>query len=366
MSDYLTLDPQYSAALIIDLNIIVDNFRVLQNEAFPSKIYPVVKANAYGLGMAKFALTLNEAGAEGFFVAHLEEAIALRKLVPHKPIFVFYGLLPGQESDYQNYNLIPVLNTVTQFNLWTQTSLNGALHVDTGLNRLGFPMDELPKAHDYQDRIKLVMSHLACSDEPGHPHNAFQLKNFQEMTKEFTCPKSLAASGGIFLGKEYHFDIIRPGIALYGGNPQPGRPSPVKNAVTWAAKILQVKKIRKGDKVGYGCTFEAPRDMTIGIIAHGYADGYLRSASSRGECLYKGVSCSVLGRISMDLIAIDLDKTNAQEGDWVELLGEGLSLDKLADFMRTISYEVITSLHARAKLIYKEAHGASSSGKIMS
>lgn len=367
MVDLTQIEPQYSAALIIDLQVIVDNFHVVAQQTQPSKIYPVVKANAYGLGMAKIAPTLSEAGAEGFFVAHLQEGIELRAIIPRKPIYVFYGLLPGQEADFKAHNLIPVLNTTHQLNTWSKTNLDGALHIDTGLNRLGLSLEDLPEAQQYKDRIKLIMSHLACSDEPNHPHNAFQLKNFQEKTQAFSCPKSLAASGGAFLSKDYHFDIIRPGISLYGGNPHPEKPSPVKNPVMWATKILQVKYIKSGDKVGYGCTFEAPHNMTIGILAHGYADGYLRSASSRGECMYKDNKCSVLGRISMDLIAVDLTNTDAKEGEWVELIGEGISLDKLADFMRTISYEVITSLHARAKLVYKEpSQGDHSHRKVLS
>lgn len=352
--------------LIIDLDALSQNYKILAQKAPKALIAPAVKADAYGLGALEVTECLYEAGARHFFVATLDEALELKKNFPDSQIYVLYGPQEGNIQVFKKNNLIPVLNSIAQIRLWVDETKKSRktypafIHMDTGINRLGLTRNEFAYLCDHKlyNEFDLmgVMSHLACGDEEHHPLNSLQLERFNHVRDQLPgYTYSLANSGGIFLGHNYHFDMVRPGIALYGGNPIHGKDNPMKPVVSLYAKILQIKKIEAGETIGYGATFEAPQKMTIGILAYGYADGFLRSASNKGKVFYKGKMLPILGRISMDLMAIDLTSvvdSGPEIDDLVELLGQHISLDKQACFMGTIDYEVLTSLRDRAGRFY--------------
>jgi alanine racemase len=304
----------------------------------------VVKADGYGLGANLIAPALAAAGAKTFFVATLGEALSLREqLGGGVVIYVFNGPAPGEGGAYVQAALIPVLNSPAQIGLW-DASLPHALHVDTGMNRLGLKPRELDAASGLKPLV--VMSHLACASEPIHMKNAVQRKRFVEIAARFPdARKSLAASGGVLLGRDYTFDLTRPGIGLYGGGAlDDGNPS-LSVVATLEAPILQVFDLPPGETVGYGATFTASRPIKAATVALGYADGWLRSLSGKGYGHIGGVSCPLLGRVSMDLVTIDISAApNAREGDLVEFLGPNAKLDDVAASAGAISYEVLTNL----------------------
>ena len=323
----------------------------------------VVKADAYGLGLAGVVPALLACGCDSFFVARLEEGVALRARAPSARIFVLDGATGDSVSALNAHALIPVLGSLAQIAAW-RTQANGApaaLHVDTGMNRLGLPLAELPQAARQLEGITvaLVMSHLACSDDPYNPMNARQLARFKDALARLPpAPASLAASGGVFLGKEYHFDLVRPGIGLYGGHPQPDAalnpmPNPMQCAVQLTGTVLQVRTIAEGDCVGYGATFSAKRPTTIAAVALGYADGVLRAASNRASAVIGGQRAPLVGRVSMDLITLDVSGIDGVAvGDEAELFGPALPVDEAAAAWGTISYELLTGLSRRVPRIY--------------
>jgi alanine racemase len=356
-----------SAILEIDLGAIAANWRRLKRELAPgARMAAVVKADAYGLGVAQVAPLLARAGCDRFFVATLDEGLALRKLLPKAPIAILDGLLPGTDGDFARARLMPVLNDWGQVVRWHKAHPRrpAVLHIDTGMARLGLSRADLDRlAGDPAILASLnlaaIMSHLACADEPDHPKNPEQLARFRAALARLPkAPASLAASSAIFLGRAYHFDIVRAGAALYGVNPLPGKPNPMRATVALKARILQVRDVDAGETVGYGATHRMERPSRIATIAVGYADGWLRSASDRGSAAIAGQRVPVVGRISMDLLTLDVTEIaadRAKPGAYVDLLDATHGIDEAAAAARTIGYEMLTLLGRRYARVYRGA-----------
>lgn len=344
--------------LTIDLGAIAGNWRALDRLSAPGvETAGVVKADAYGCGLATVGPVLAEAGARSFFVAQPREGAALRAALGAGPaIYVLGGfpLAPGDEAAlYASEALRPVLNGPEQVAAWREAGIDEAcaLQLDTGMNRLGFETRELLTLA-YPRRMVLVMSHLASSDTPEAEINATQRAEFIRMTETMPVPLSLAATGGTLLGPAYHFDMTRPGIGLYGGLPFAG----ASGAVTLEVPILQVRDIAPGEAVGYGESWRASRPSRIATISAGYADGLRRTLSNRGTAHVEGVPCPFAGRVSMDLIGLDVtDCPAARAGAMAELIGPHQPVDTLAQAAGTIGYEMLTSLGARYARRYRGA-----------
>jgi alanine racemase len=356
--------------LTIDLAAIVANWRALGDRATGAECAAVLKADGYGCGIEQVAGALHGAGCRTFFVANLAEARRLRAVARDVVVYLLNGLLPGTAQAYAQADLRPVIGSRAELEEWHAFRATAgwgggaALHVDTGMNRLGLPLDE---AADVAARlgddhgVALVMSHFACSEE-DHPLNAKQMEKFRRLRAFFPdIPGSLANSSGIFLGAEAHHDLVRPGVALYGANPTPGRPNPMRAVVRLEGRIVQVRAVAQGETVGYSATWTAKRASRLAIVSVGYADGFLRAASARddkegAEAVVAGQRCSLAGRISMDLIALDVTdvpESRVKRGDLVTLLGDGIGVDDLAARAGTIGYEVLTSLGRRYRRVYR-------------
>ena len=361
------------AVLEIDLGAIVANWSLVAAKAAPAECAAVVKANGYGLGADRVANALVTAGCRLFFVATLDEGIALRRaLGSDVEIAVLNGPLPGTAADFVAEALIPVLNEPGQVEAWRQLAEQhgGApamLHADTGMSRLGLTEREFTMFADDPARWKAIdwralMSHLACADTPEHVLNETQRRRFAAVRQRMPgVPASLAASSGIFLGPKYHSDLVRPGAALYGVNPQPGRPNPLRPVVRLGGKIVQIREIDRGESVGYGAAHLMKAPGRVATVAVGYADGWLRSLSRRGCGNIAGVRIPLLGRISMDLTIFDvsaIDPALAHPGATIELLGDAYGVDDAAADAGTIGYEILTSLGARYHRIYRDSIGA--------
>jgi alanine racemase len=360
--------------LTVDLSAIEANWRKLAGITVPVECAAVVKAGGYGCGLEPVARRLAQAGCRTFFVADLAEGRRLRAIAPEAVIYVLNGLIPGSAQEFAASALRPVINSTTELAEWDAfTSIRGwrggaALHVDTGMNRLGIGMDEAialaPRIQSQNHGFSLLMSHLACAETPDHPMNDRQIRAFREIRIMYRgVPSSLANSSGIFLGGTVYCDLVRPGVALYGANPTPGKPNPMRPVVELKGRIIQVRMVGKGDSVGYGASFTASRPTRLAIVAVGYGDGFLRSAAAgRGkppaEIVVAGRRCPIAGRVSMDLLAVDvtdLAEGKARRGDLATLIGEGISVDELAAGMGTIGYEVLTDLGHRYHRAYKGA-----------
>lgn len=350
--------------LTIDLAALAANWQDLASRAGETATAAVVKGDGYGIGIAPAARTLAEAGCHTFFVALPEEGLAVREAVADAAIYVLGGLLPGAGDAYAAADLRPVLNSRPEIEEWTAIRRAGArtcaaLHIDTGMNRLGLTLGELRKLAEQRNLrdalgLSLVMSHLACADTPDHPLNRKQLAAFRAVrTLIPDLPASLANSAGVFLGPEYHFDVVRPGIALYGGNPVSGVPNPMRPVVTLEAEVLQVREAKSGETIGYGASETLRRPSRIAIVGVGYADGYQRRAGASDRRMgasgfIRGVAAPILGRVSMDLMAFDVtDVPGVERGDWIELFGRNIAIDDVAAHAETISYELLTSLGRR-------------------
>ena len=365
----MTLQP--TAELTIDLGALVANYRLLQRHAKPARAGAAIKANAYGLGAAEAAPALFKAGCREFFVALLSEAIALRPAVPDADIYVLSGPIGGDEPEFVQHRLAPVLNSPQQIELWSRwCAANGAapaaLHIDTGMARLGLAPAELDRLVADTAPLKpfpmsVVMSHLASADEAQQPQNARQLAEFKDALDRLLplLPArpaiSFANSSGIFLGREYLFDLVRPGVALYGINPTPAAPNPMRQVVGLKARILQVRQIDAHQTVGYGAAHRSTRATSLATLGLGYADGVFRALSHVGAAFVGGIRAPFVGRVSMDLITIDVGHVPphlVQPGAWVEILGEHQSADELAAAAGTIGYEVLTALGPRYQRRY--------------
>jgi alanine racemase len=328
----------------------------------------VLKADAYGLGAAEVAQALGKAGCRRFFVAHLGEALALRNIVPSKSrIFVLNGVLEGEEQGYAADNIVPVLNDPGQVQRWSRhagkvgRSLLAAIHVDTGMSRLGMTPAEataLATSRKSMEGVALayVMSHLARAEEAVEM-NREQLAALKALQARWPgIPASLANSSGIFLGEAWHLDLVRPGAALYGINPVPGKPNPQACVATLSASVLQVRDIAPAQTVGYGATWTARAPTRVATIAVGYADGWMRSLSNRGGAHYRGKLLPFIGRVSMDLVTLDASACpELAPGHRVELLGPNRPVDAVAAEAGTIGYEVLTSLGRRFARMYRPA-----------
>lgn len=350
------------ALLTVDLGAIRDNYRLLAGMN-KGACAAVMKADAYGLGMEQVAPALALEGCKVFFTAHLDEGIRLRQLVPEDcAIYVLHGPPPGTSRDFFQYDLRPVLNDPAQLQEWRALArtlgreLAAAIQFDTGMSRMGIaPADlaALSARADWLEGVRptLVMSHLACADEACHAMNEAQRRRFDELRALFPgVPASLANSSGIFLGPAYHYDLLRPGAALYGINPQPGNPNPLKQAVSLHARVVQVRSVRDGDVVGYGAHHAVSGERRIATVAVGYADGWFRSLSGRGFAFVDGVKVPVVGRVSMDSMGLDVTGIAPERvapGAEVELMGASHTVDEVAALAGTIGYEVLTRLGSR-------------------
>jgi alanine racemase len=359
-----------AARLTIRLGAVVSNYRIMQRLAAPACVAAVVKADAYGLGAEFVSSALAaRAGCDTFFVARLEEGVALRPILPQARIFVLDGAPPDAVPALISHRLTPVLNSLADIAAWNAAAhaahreLDAALHVDTGMHRLGLPPDELAiLAGDVRKRLSrirtvLVMSHLSCSDDRQARSNALQLERFQTALAMLpAAPASLASSGGVLLGKAYAFDMVRPGLGLYGGNPLPAESNPFLVAARLTARVLQLRRVDKGESVGYGATFQTGRPTVIATVAVGYADGLMRAIGNRGSAAVSGARAPFVGRVSMDLATLDVtDIQGVGVADEVELLGDVISLEEIASAANTASYEILTSLSARAPRHYVES-----------
>jgi alanine racemase len=358
--------------LTIDLGALAANYRALRARVAPADCAAVVKADAYGCGIDPVVRTLSAAGCKTFFVAHLAEGRAARALAPDATVYALNGLPPGSAAAFAEAHVRPAISSLQELAEWDAfCSTSGwrggaALHFDTGMNRLGIAADEASAlAHRIQTPdhgIALVMSHFACADTPAHALNNRQVQLFREIRSMFRgIPASLANSAGIFLGSSTHCDMVRPGYALYGGNPTLGSPNPMAPVLGLRARIVQVRIVGRGETVGYGATWTARRPSRIAIVSAGYADGYQRvaggpEAKAGAEMMIGGTRCRVVGRVSMDLMAVDvtaLADNAARRGEWATLIGGDLDVDALAAHCGTIGYELMCTLGHRYARVWK-------------
>jgi len=370
----MACDPENRAGAILEIDLagIVANWRSLADRVRPAGCAAVVKADGYGLGAAQVAAALAAAGCRRFFVATIDEAIALRHAT-FEPveIAVLNGLMPETADEFIEHGLIPVLNDPGQVARWRavvdhrKAKLPAMLHLDTGMARLGLTMREFDRLVDdvlhRPIRWLAFVSHLACADEPEHALNEIQRRRFASAWSRLShVPASLAASSGIFLGRRFHFDFVRPGAALFGVNPQPGRPNPMRQIVRLKGRILQVREVDRDEPVGYGATHVMPASGRLATVPVGYADGWLRSLSHRGSGCICGRRVPLVGRISMDLAVFDVssvDPTLARPGGFIELLDNCYGVDAAAADAGTIGYEILTSLGQRYHRVYIGAAG---------
>jgi alanine racemase len=356
--------------LTIDLGAIAANYRYLTDKVQAScAIAGVVKADAYGIGMEQVVPVLERAECPLYFVATPQEGIKLRKLlVRDTPVVVLAGLL-GPAEEYIQAGLLPALNSLREIEIWRAASqkfgrpLQAVIHIDTGMCRLGLDEAEAETLVREPERlmgleIDLVMTHMACADDKRHPLTATQFERFEKFAAHFPdARRSVANSSAIFRGSAYHQDFARPGMALYGLNPTPERPNPMKPVITLEARVLQVRQVYEGDTVGYGASFTMPYDGQLATLAIGYADGLPRSGSNNLKFYWKGTPCPMRGRISMDLVTVDITAVKPQPmpGDWMELINAQQSVDDIAAACGTIGYEILTNLGPRYQRIYKNA-----------
>ncbi|MCO4842650.1 MAG: alanine racemase [Yoonia sp.] len=330
----------------IDLDAIISNWRTL-DKMTTAETGAVVKADGYGLGAGTVAKALAKAGARRFFVAVAEEGAAIRQALGSGPeISVFSGHMRGDTDMIGDLELTPLLNSIDQVSRHFE-ALPGkpfGIQLDTGMNRLGMEWDEWGAIAEIAlaQHPTLVMSHLACADEPDHPMNAYQLDVFHQMTDGITVPRSLSATGGILLGKEYHFDVTRPGIGLYGGLPF----AQAKTVVQMDLPVVQIRRLDAGEVVGYANAWQAERPSRIATVSSGYADGLIRAMSDKAMLYYGNEPCPLIGRVSMDLITVDVTDLS-EEPHALTILGPQQSVDQLAKAAGTIGYEILTSLGPR-------------------
>jgi len=353
--------------LTIDLAALRHNYSAITRHIAPTRAAAVVKADAYGLGASRVAPAFYDAGCRDFFVAHLGEAIALKPfLQPDATLYVLNGLQPGTEAACAREGVLPVLNSLEQVENWAALAAEQArklpalLQLDTGMSRLGLSASEFerltanPSVLDGID-VKFVISHLASGDEPENAANAHQLANMTALLARLPkLPVAFANSGGSFLDKTYHFDLARPGVALYGVGPK----NEIVPVLTLSARVIQVRDIEKGAAVGYGGTYIAKGPMRVATIAVGYADGWFRSLSNKGSAFFGDTRLPIIGRVSMDSITLDvsaLPEGTLKLGSLVELIGPHQGLEDVARDCDTIPYEILTALGNRYARVYVDS-----------
>ena len=366
--------PETGGTLTVDLAAIEANWRSLVHRLLTVECAAVVKANAYGLGLQQVTTRLAQAGCKTFFVADLAEARAVRSRARDATIYVLDGFTPDWGEGLIDINARPVINSTTELAEWDAFvgahawQGGAALQVDTGMHRLGITPDEAaalaPRSQTENHGIALLLSHLACAELADHPLNAKQIQLFRELHMLYAgVPASLVNSSGIYLSDSAHFDLARPGAALYGVNPTPGRPNPMTSVVELTGRILQLRSVASDETVGYDATWTARRNSRIAIVALGYADGLLRAGSgtderSGGAAIVAGKRCPIVGRISMDLLCIDvtdLADGTVHRGDRATLIGADIAVDEVAAAAGTIGYEILTRLGPRSHLVYRGA-----------
>ncbi len=352
--------------LSIDLGALARNWRALDKVSAGALTAAVVKADAYGTGIDMSAKALHAAGARFFFVATPDEGMAVRAAVPDAHIFILYGLYPGAANLYIRQNLMPVLSSMSMLDEWLAKCVErneaypAAFHFDTGINRLGFRLSEAAGVRERIEKLgyapQVIMSHLACADTPNHEKNRTQLALFGSVMAQFPgIPASLANSAGLMTGRDYHFQMVRPGISLYGGRAVSGRKNPMQPVVTLYVPILQVTEARTGETVGYGATYMLNRNSRLAILGYGYADGFFRALSGTnqrpgGKVFIRGKLCPIIGKISMDLTVVDITELGSDipsPGEGAEVFGAHIGVDDQADAAGTIGYELLTSLKGR-------------------
>lgn len=358
--------------LTIDLAALQANYKTLRSAALPAECAAVVKADGYGLGLEPIAAQLAQSGCTTFFVADLSEGKRLRKIVRDATIYILNGLPQGTAQVFADHNLRPVIGSMTELAEWDALTSVGkwdggfALHVDTGMNRLGISVEEAaaiaPRLNIQNHGIRLIMSHFVASQFAENQRNQEQMLVFRDIRALFRgVPASIANSSGIFLGSSAHLDLVRPGAALYGVNPTPGKPTQMKPVIDLKVRIARLRDIAFGETVGYDATWTARRPSRIAIATMGYADGFPRAQSGSdqkagGTLIVSGKPCPIVGRISMDLIALDvtdLPPDSVKRGDFATVIGDGRDVDAVGDMFGTIGYEVLTSLGRRYARIYR-------------
>lgn len=360
-----------AATLTVDLAALTENWRRLRDLSNPAECAAVVKADAYGVGLEQAGRALSAAGCRTFFVALLSEAARLRAAVPEATIYVLNGLLPGAAPRFAELDVRPILGSLPEVEDWIAAhgDRSAALHVDTGMNRLGLaPAEAAALAEQGLFRPALLMSHLVSAETPDDPDNRRQIEAFAAARRLFPdSPASLANSSGIFLGPDARHDLVRPGYALYGGNPAPGTTNAMRPVVTLSARIVQVRAVEPGETVGYNAQWTARRPCRLATLSIGYADGFPRAASATdrarddgrpvGAALIAGRLCPFAGRVSMDLIVVDVTDVPEGEvsrGEQATLIGGSLDIDEVARRAGTIGYEVLTGLGRRYSRRYIE------------
>jgi alanine racemase len=355
------------AILAVDLDAVTDNWRLLSAMAKPAECAAVVKADAYGLGAAEVAAALQAAGCRTFFVAHLQEGLDLRRAIGFSSrVFVLNGTPSGTEQEFLRSVLIPVINTAGELAAWrlrareAGRSMPVALQLDTGMSRLGLSAGDVEALAGGTTllsglSVELIMSHLACADEEAHPANDRQRREFSRLLA--MLPKkartSLANSSGIFIRQGFHFDLVRPGAALYGINPVPGKPNPMRQVAALSGRVLQLRDLPAGGFVGYGHAYRAGRRSRLATISLGYADGWPRVAST--SAFFKGRALPFAGRVSMDSIVVDATDCAEppREGDMVGFICPQQTVDDVARAADTIGYEILTRLGRRFRREYR-------------
>lgn len=361
-----------AAVLTVDLGALAENWRILSRRVTPARCAAVVKADAYGLGASRVVRALLQAGCREFFVALVDEGIRLRESLqgawPHDArLHVLHGALPGAEDDCLAHDLVPVLNSVDQVVRWQALArregraLPAALQVDTGMARLGLAPAALGRLAEAVDGLAgiattLVMSHLVSAEEPDHPVNRRQLELFRPWRERFPAALGcLANSSGIFLGEDYHFDLVRPGAALYGVAPVTGQANPMRPVVRVQARMIQWRELAAGEAVGYNHTWQARRATRVATVSVGYADGYLRSSSNRSHLRFGGVAVPLVGRVSMDTVTVDvtaIDAASLTPGAMFDVVDDVQDVNRLAAEASTNAYEILTSLGTRYRRQY--------------
>ena len=363
-------DALTQAKATVRLGAVRRNYKKIIKQAGHSQVAVAVKADGYGLGASAVAKSLWAAGCVEFFVAHAEEGIAIRKTLPGAAINVLNGVMPGTECEMLEYNLTPTIINVQQLQLWQRQAyklgreVTCGLHLDTGMHRTGLPVNEIALIQQQPERlnglhINHIISHLASADDPDSEQPEQQLRRFRSALRQLPAARaSIANSAGIFRDNQFHLDLVRPGIAVYGGNPQPIGANPMEPAVVLEAPLLQVVDATQGDLIGYGASYKTARTTARhGIIAAGYADGVLRSTSNKGEVAIGNRRCPIIGRVSMDVTTIDVTDVPQHllyPGAPVELIGDTIKLDDAATAAGTISYEMLTAIGNRYKRHYAE------------
>jgi len=352
--------------LTIDLGAIVKNWQALDAISPRALTGAVLKADAYGTGLLPSGLALHNAGARFFYVATIDEGIALRAELRDAHIFILNGLYPGASDYYREHRLMPILSSMEMLEEWLTVcvreneALPAGLHFDTGMNRLGLRIQEADAVRERMAEFgylpQMIMSHFACADQPAHEKNRTQLALFQSILSMFPgVPASMANSAGMMISRDNHFQMVRPGIALFGGRAVAGRPNPMSPVVKLEVPILQIREGRTAESVGYGATFSLDKDSKIAVIGIGYADGFFRAFSGTntrpgGRVMINDCILPVIGRVSMDLVTVDLSDLTGpmpNPGDMVEVLGKTITVDHQAEFAGTIGYEILTSLKGR-------------------